>query len=248
MQRAAVAAGKRVTSSRSNAERVVRIIDASAELLLQRGYRRVTVEEVASHAGVSKSSVYLHWNTKDDIFYDALDRECAALVCEAVDRVRRNPAEILAHRMAANLLRIILDRPLLRALLMGDQAILGSLRHAKSSALRSRTAAIDELIHRYLSALQKNQLICPDIDLRITRKAVWEMLRGMIFSAGTEPLGKPRSAELAQVMTVTVRRAFEPRGVPGIDRITAAAAEVFEAFDELIPTAENLDFERPMVL
>ncbi|MBF8185534.1 TetR/AcrR family transcriptional regulator [Nonomuraea sp. K274] len=237
-----------MTAPRRNVERVDRIVEASAELLSQRGYRRVTVEEIASRAGVSKSSVYLHWNTKDEIFYDALDREFTEVTCRVVEHVRRDPAEVLAHRTAVNLLRLIADRPLLQALLIDDRATLGTLRPAKSAILRARIADTDELMDRYLFALRRNCLLCPDVDPRIMRKAILEILRGMTCSVQTKPLDETRCAALSRVVTVTVRRAFEPGGVPEAERICGAAAEVFEAFKEFMEPDETLRSEPSVAL
>ncbi|MCX2951566.1 TetR/AcrR family transcriptional regulator [Lentzea sp. NEAU-D7] len=214
-----------------------RIVGASAELLGQRGYRRVTVEEIASRAGVSKSSVYLHWNTKDEIFYDALDREFTVLACTVVEHVKRDPAEVLAHRMAVNLLRIFVDRPLLQALLIDDRVVLGSLQPAKSPILCSRTDAIGEFASRYITALQLNGLLCPEVDPCIVREATWEMLRGMTLSAVSCSADK---RELERAVTVTVRRAFEPPGVPTQAQVTAAAGVVLDDFDELVQPEQNV--------
>nr|ACS83759.1 TetR transcriptional regulator [Nonomuraea sp. WU8817] len=237
-----------MTARRRDVERVDRIVDAAAELLPERGYRRLTVEEVASRAGVSKSSVYLHWNTKDEIFYAVLDREFTVLAQAAVDRVRRDPAEVLAHRTAANLFQIVACRPLLQALLVDDRTTLGSLQPAKSAVFRASLANLNELMYRYLHALRINGLLCPEVDPRIMRKAISEMLRGMTFSAGAKPLAETRLAKLSQVVAVTVQRAFEPGDVPELDRINAAAAEVFKAFDELMPAEETMRAERPVAL
>lgn len=49
-----------------------RIKTAVAELLLERGYERMTVDDVAERAGVGKATVYRRWPSKDELAYDAL--------------------------------------------------------------------------------------------------------------------------------------------------------------------------------
>jgi len=237
-----------VTAPSRNVERIDRIVDASAELLSQRGYRRVTVEEVAGRAGVSKSSVYLHWNTKDEIFYDVLDREFTGLACAIVDLIRRDPVEVLAHRMAVNLLRIIAGRPLIKALLIDDRVILGPLLPAKSEPFRMRLAVEGELMWRYLGVLQRNLLLRLDADLCVMRKATCEMLRGMFLSMDSKTLEGSCCEELSRVMMMTVQRAFEPEAPPPVARITAAAVEVLEAFEELMQPETVVCFERSVSL
>jgi AcrR family transcriptional regulator len=51
-----------------------RIIAAAAELLRQRGFERMTVDDVAAHAGVGKATVYRRWPSKDDLAVAAMER------------------------------------------------------------------------------------------------------------------------------------------------------------------------------
>lgn len=50
------------------------IITALAELSRTRGFYRVTVDELAAHAGVSKRTIYRHFRSKDEIVETLLDR------------------------------------------------------------------------------------------------------------------------------------------------------------------------------
>jgi AcrR family transcriptional regulator len=50
-----------------------RIIAAAAELLLQRGFERTTVDDVAALAGVGKATVYRRWPSKEDLAVAAME-------------------------------------------------------------------------------------------------------------------------------------------------------------------------------
>jgi AcrR family transcriptional regulator len=51
------------------------ILDATEELILELPYRLVTIEGIASRAGVGKSTVYRWWRTKEDLVLEVvLDR------------------------------------------------------------------------------------------------------------------------------------------------------------------------------
>lgn len=50
-----------------------RIIAAAAELLLQRGFDKMTVDDVAAKAGVGKATVYRRWPSKDDLAVAAME-------------------------------------------------------------------------------------------------------------------------------------------------------------------------------
>lgn len=51
-----------------------RIVAAAAELLLERGFDKTTVDEVATRAGVGKATVYRRWPSKDDLAVSAMER------------------------------------------------------------------------------------------------------------------------------------------------------------------------------
>lgn len=50
-----------------------RITRAAAELLLQRGFDRTTVDDVAARAGVGKATVYRRWPSKEDLAVAAME-------------------------------------------------------------------------------------------------------------------------------------------------------------------------------
>lgn len=51
-----------------------RITTAAAELLLERGFDKTTVDEVAARAGVGKATVYRRWPSKEDLAVSAMER------------------------------------------------------------------------------------------------------------------------------------------------------------------------------
>jgi AcrR family transcriptional regulator len=60
------------------------ILAAAVELLATVGYTRLTMDQVAAHAGVGKASVYLRWPNKVALVAEAIERQ-AAVVPEVPD-------------------------------------------------------------------------------------------------------------------------------------------------------------------
>ena len=67
-----------------------RLLEASRELFLERGYRDVLVDEIAKKAGISKVTLYRHFPSKEDLYvqivhdltdehYDKVEREISTL-------------------------------------------------------------------------------------------------------------------------------------------------------------------------
>lgn len=55
------------------------ILEAAAELLLEKGLAAVSMDAVAARAGVSKATIYRWWPTKETLALDALYHEWAAV-------------------------------------------------------------------------------------------------------------------------------------------------------------------------
>jgi len=73
------------------------IITALGELSRTRGFYRVTVDELAARAGVSKRTIYRHFRSKDEIVEALMDRFMLHMAgrLEQIINSGRNPAEIL---------------------------------------------------------------------------------------------------------------------------------------------------------
>ena len=101
--------------------RLERVLDSAAELLVRWGYQRVTIDEVARHAGIGKGTVYLHFRTKDALFVTVLLRANRRRVSALADRMLADPSELLPARMVrSGYLELIAD-PVSRALYLGGR-------------------------------------------------------------------------------------------------------------------------------
>lgn len=60
---------------RSAAKRAA-MLDAAQSCFLDNGYANTSVDEVAARAGVSKATIYAHFNSKDDLFGAIICRRC----------------------------------------------------------------------------------------------------------------------------------------------------------------------------
>ncbi len=112
-----------------------RIAAAATGLFLERGFDDVTIAEVAAAAGVSKVTVFAHFERKEDLFLDRLPD--AVDLARAVIRERAPDVDVVAAVRQATLAlaerRHVLSglsegaEPFLRTL-MGSAALLARLR------------------------------------------------------------------------------------------------------------------------
>jgi TetR/AcrR family transcriptional regulator, fatty acid metabolism regulator protein len=69
-----VADGPRSLKDRQREERERLILDAAEELLAEKGYHEMSIDEIAARVGVSKGTVYLHFPSKEELVLAQLER------------------------------------------------------------------------------------------------------------------------------------------------------------------------------
>ncbi|MGH8682005.1 MAG: TetR/AcrR family transcriptional regulator, partial [Burkholderiales bacterium] len=75
------------------------ILDAALDLFVEKGFAATRLEDVAQRAGVSKGTVYLYFDSKEDLFKAVIRSGMVRAIEEAERRVAAYPGS------AADLLR-----------------------------------------------------------------------------------------------------------------------------------------------
>lgn len=70
------------------------ILDAAERALSSRGYKRMTIDDLAAEVGIGKGSVYLHFRSKEEIALSHIDR--------IIERLKRKLNEIAETEIAAD--------------------------------------------------------------------------------------------------------------------------------------------------
>lgn len=143
--------------------RVERVLDAAAELLVRWGYQRVTIDEVARHAGIGKGTVYLHFRTKDALFLTVLlraERSVAGRMAQGADE---DPAYVLPSRLTGAFYREFGTDPVLRGLIMADVEVLGRLIHEAADTLSELTVRRDRVLDEHFRLLQEAGCLRADL-------------------------------------------------------------------------------------
>lgn len=190
--------------------KAARILDAAEELLVNYGYRRITVDEVARRAGVGKGTVYLYWPSKLDLFGAVLTRDAARLVEDQLAAIRTDPAEVLLHRSMRWVFVAVMARPLARAWSTGDAGLLGELMASTRSGMLF-AGGKRETTDRYLAVLHKHGMLLDEPSDLLS----YRLSAAVTGSFLLDPL-MPRfdPADKADALALTVRRAFEPAELP----------------------------------
>ncbi|TGG83374.1 TetR/AcrR family transcriptional regulator [Streptomyces albus] len=132
---------------RGGARTRARIAEVATELFLERGFEEVTISEVAAAAGVSKVTVFAHFDRKEDLLFDRLPG--AVELVRTVVRERPDDIDpVEAFRRQA--LALAAERHALSGLAPGADAFLRTVR--ASPALLSRLRDFEYEIESALAA------------------------------------------------------------------------------------------------
>lgn len=115
------------------------ISDAATLLFIERGFDRVTVDEIAEAADVGRMTVFNHFPRKEDMFFDR-DEEGREMLREVMRTRDRNIAPIEAYRLFAH--RLISDQSPVVEFSARSEAFIATV--SGSEALKARARAIGD--------------------------------------------------------------------------------------------------------
>jgi AcrR family transcriptional regulator len=99
-------AADRLTTRGNGATREA-ILDATDRLLVTRGFRKVTIDDIAAEAGVSRRTVYMYFPSKEEVGLSSIDRVVATTYAhlEALAAGKGDPARIVRKILVERVLR-----------------------------------------------------------------------------------------------------------------------------------------------
>lgn len=219
-------------------ERAHRILDAAAGLILRWGYNKTTIDDIARQAGVAKGTIYLHWKTRDELFAALIKRESLAFAVDFKHRILSDPAGAMLRGIARHSTLAVLKRPLLKALLLRDQDVLGKLARSEFSdaAYIQRVAGFKS----FLEFMRQHGLARTDLSLQ-AQVHIWAAISAGFFLM--VPLTPAEFSipdeELANLMAETVHRALESGRSISADELQLVSEAFLKYLDHSVATAKE---------
>jgi len=220
-------------------ERAQRILDAAAALILRWGFQKTTLDDVSRQARVAKGTLYLHWKTKEELFRTLMLREKLELAEDLKRRIYADPTggtlrSILKHSVLA-----LMQRPLLKAILLGDMEVLGKLAHGKQSSVAQAEKLMGFKI--YLELLREYGLVRTDLSLQAQVYMFSAIFMGYFCVAPLMPDDFTLAdEELADLMAETVHCTLEA----GCAIPSGALQAVSHAFKQYLDNAIEMAQEQ----
>ncbi len=201
-------ASKREPEVSRRRERAQRILDAAAALILRLGFQKTTLDDVSRQAGVPKGTMYLHWKTREELFRALISREKLELAEDLKQRICADPAGATLRGILKHSALALMQRPLLKAVIMRDMDVLGKLAHGKQSSVDRAENLIGFKI--YLELLREYGLVRTDLSLQAQVYMFSAIFMGYFFVAPLMPDEFTFSDdEIADLMAETVHCTLE---------------------------------------
>ncbi len=182
-------------------------LDAARECLLDVGWRRTTLTEVARRSGVSRMTIYRAWPDMPTLLGDLMTREWGELVAAtlAAEPTDDDPARALAHALVA-VTRALRDNEVFVRLLELDPDLL--LPYLLARRGRSQQAIID-LLAAQVTAGQATGGIRAGDPTAIARSVVLAA-HGFVLSAQTMVGDGVEPDDLDAELALLVERGLRP--------------------------------------
>jgi AcrR family transcriptional regulator len=212
--------------------RMERVLDTAADLLVRWGYQRVTIDEVARHAGIGKGTVYLHFRTKEALFLTVLLRAQHEVVATTAEHMAADPEQLLPSRLLRSLYRVLSDDPLARALYLGDAEVLGRLAHETADTLGALVGRRQQVLTEHLRLLHASGCLRPELGPEALLYTLSAIGAGFFFVGGM-PGGTPdldvetRSDLLEHAVAAAIEVPDPPAAE--LERLAPVVAELYRS-------------------
>ena len=169
-----------------------RLLDAAEEKFRRHGYKRTTIDDVTAAAGTGKGSLYLHFESKQEIYLAVVRRTLERFVARAAKALQCSAP--VPQRMQ-QLIRLTVDHygkdELLHASLFGSDLVEGEVSRMAAAVQRERMIA---LLEQALIAGQREGAVRTNIDpaaaAAILFEIGWAIVRAELEGEAALPLDR----------------------------------------------------------
>jgi AcrR family transcriptional regulator len=142
----------------------------------ERGYDGTSMEDLARRLGISKSSIYYHVESKEELLALALDRALNGLFAVA-DEVKASggPAIQRLERLVRGSVAVLADRLPYVTLLLRAR---GNTRTERRALVRRRE--FDQIVADLVAEAEKDGDIRPDVDPAITARLLFGLVNSLV--------------------------------------------------------------------
>jgi AcrR family transcriptional regulator len=159
------------------------ILKAARRLFFEKGFKTVTVESIARKAELSKGSIYLYYNSKEEIYTQILlsDIDKFHSRISEILQTLSSASEALTHLANTYVEFFLNDRELFRILMtfMLHTTDMNLPEDINSHIIKTTNKTINVIEQVFKYGIERGEFP-PTLNLRLNRNAIWGMLNGII--------------------------------------------------------------------
>ncbi len=222
-----------------NEDRKQRILAAAADLLVHYGYDKTTVSDIARSAGVSKGAIYLHFDTKDDLFEALLIEELTAYNKRWLDLLESDPKGGTIGGMYKNTLYALKQSDFMTAMFKQDSRVLGSYLRKPDNFFRRQDQSTR---HKFVQMMQVAGAVRQDIDAKVAAHIMNMLAYGLVaINEVMDPEHIPPTADIIEGIADFMDRALTPEDGGDSEAGKVIVRQIAEAARQKLAESQNED-------
>lgn len=188
-----------------------RILDAASQLFVRFGYDKTTVREIASTAGVSKGTIYLHFDSKKELFEALLVREMNRFSESWLEYIEADPRGGTMGGIYKNILLAQHSSELMKAIYRQDAQIFGSYLRTDDHLFATMQA--QSMRAEFIEAMQEAGAVRCDLEPKVMAHVMDIIGYGLASIAEIKnPATFPPIEQTIELIADIMDRALTPEG------------------------------------
>jgi AcrR family transcriptional regulator len=173
-----------------NPEREKRILDAAERLIIRYGYDKTTVSDIAEEAAVSKGAIYLHFDSKEELFDSLFMREMLRYSDVWLQLMDADPQGGTFAGIYKNTLYAMQKSDLITVLFRRDKRVLGAYARRDMGRFSLKMQTNTELLKMMQQAGAVRQDIKPEVIAHIMNMLAYGLvgMDDVVHVADTPPI------------------------------------------------------------
>ncbi len=221
-----------------NEQRQERILDAAADVIIRYGYDKTTMSDIAAEAGVTRAILYLHFDSKEQLFEALLYRETRQYTAAWLKAIQADPQGGTLAGVFRSVLAAVDRSPFLSAMLKQDRRVFGQYLRKPGNLFESLQSA--SIWRDTLQELQAVGAIRADVRPAVMAHVMNALSLGLLASQDYPSLEEPPPFEdILETVALMLERTLTPEdggnraaGQAILQRIASAASSSFNPSSE----------------
>lgn len=152
------------------------LLQTAVKVFHERGYDGTSMEDLAKRLGITKSAIYYHVPSKEELLRLSVDRALDALFAVVEERdSREGPAIDRLHHVVRRSVEVLVDEQAFVTLLL---RVRGNSKVERRAVARRRE--FDHLVGQLVAEAEQEGSLRPDVDPALTSRLLFGMVNSLI--------------------------------------------------------------------